>query len=195
MKYLYLQSALHQTEDLPRQAQELFDQAGRALGLELTPGSAAEVGDESVCLVYIATGGTAGLAKAALAELKGPVVLVTIGSQNSLSASMETLTYITQQGKTARLLHGSREELVESICTLVRAAQARRSLRGMKLGLIGAPSDWLISTAMDYSVLRGRLGIEVVSISMEELVEEIGKNTYPDSPACRELLSRPFDRE
>ena len=195
MKYLYLQSALHQTEDLPRQAQELFDQAGRALGIEMTPGSAAEVGDESVCLVYIATGGTAGLAKAALAELKGPVVLVTIGSQNSLSASMETLTYITQQGKTARLLHGSREELVESICTLVRAAQARRSLRGMKLGLIGAPSDWLISTAMDYRVLRGQLGIEVVSISMEELVEEIGKNTYPDSPACRELLSRPFDRE
>lgn len=195
MKYLYLQSALHQDEELRRQAQDLFDQAGRKLGMEMIPGSAAEVGAESVCLVYVATGGTAGLAKAALADLKGPVVLVTIGSQNSLSASMETLTYITQQGKTARLLHGSQDEVVDSICTLVRAAEARRSLRGMKLGLIGAPSDWLISTAVDYGRLKEQLGIEVVSISMEELVEEIRKNTYPDSPACQELLSRPFDRE
>ena len=90
MKYLYLQSAQHQDEELRRQAQDLFDQAGRKLGMEMIPGSAAEVGAESVCLVYVATGGTAGLAKAALADLKGPVVLVTIGSQNSLSASMET---------------------------------------------------------------------------------------------------------
>ena len=33
MKYLYLQSALHQDEELRRQAQDLFDQAGRKLGM------------------------------------------------------------------------------------------------------------------------------------------------------------------
>ena len=30
---------------------------------------------------------------------------------------------------------------------------------------------------------------------MDELVEEIGRGGYPDSPACRELLAQDFDRE
>lgn len=195
MKYLYIQSALHEGRGLAEHAEKLFDHVGGKLGMEFSAGTAAEVGQEPVCLVYMASGGTAGLVKEALPRLKAPVVLVTRGCQNSLSASMETLTYITQEGKQARLLHGSDDELADEIGALVRAAMARRALRDKKLGLVGEPSDWLISTAIDYDRLKCELGVGVVEITMDELVAEIGKKRYPDSPACRELLEQDFDRE
>lgn len=194
MKFLYIQSALHEGRGLFEQAEKLFDYVGSKIGMTFSAGTADEVGQEPVCLVYVASGGTAGLVKAALPALKGPVVLVTRGFQNSLSASMEAITYITQQGGNAKLLHGTDDELAAEIEALVRTAKARRELEGMKLGLIGKPSDWLISTAVDHDLLRCDLGIEIVEISMEELLEEIGKKCYPDSTACQELLAKNFDR-
>ena len=194
MKYLYIQSPLHDGRGLVEHAETLFDSVSKQLGTPLSAGTAEEVGQEPVCLVYVASGGTAGLVKAALPALHGPVVLVTRGFQNSLSASMETITYITQQGRQARLLHGSDEELVNEICALIRAATVRREFRGMRLGLVGKPSDWLISTAMDYEQLKEELGVQIVEITMEELLAEIEKAAYPDSPACRELLAQNFDR-
>lgn len=194
MKYLYIQSALHEGRGLQELAERLFDHVSRKTGITFSAGTADEVGREPVCLVYVASGGTAGLVKAALPALKGPIVLVTRGFQNSLSASMEAITYITQQGGIAKLLHGSDDDLADEIGTLVRTAKVRQELEGMRLGLIGKPSDWLISTAVDYDQLRQELGIDIVEISMEELLEEIGKKSYPDSEACRELLQHNFDQ-
>lgn len=195
MKYLYLQSSLQQSSELQEKAAALFSKIGAAVGVPFEEGTAEEVSQEAVHLVYIATGGTAGLAKAALKEAKGLVALVTSGSNNSLSASMETLTYLTQAGYQAQLLHGTEEELTASISALVRAAHARHTMQGMRLGLVGEPSDWLISTDVDQEKLKKALGVEVVSISMDELTQEIGKACYPDSPECQELLNKGFDQQ
>lgn len=194
MKYLYIQSALHNGRGLQEQAELLFERVRQKTGIDFSAGTADEVGREPVCLVYVASGGTAGLVKAALPALKGPVVLVTRGFQNSLSASMEAITYIIQQGGEAKLLHGSDDDLTNEIGALVRAANTRRELQGMRLGLIGKPSDWLISTAVDYDRLRNELAMEIVEISMEELLEEIEKKCYTDSTACRDLLQHNFDQ-
>ena len=49
---------------------------------------------------------------------------------------------------------------------------------------MGAPSDWLISTDVDYDALAEKTGIQVVEIGMPELLEEIAKKSYPDNDSC-----------
>jgi len=46
-------------------------------------------------------------------------------------------------------------------------------LSGCRLGIIGEPSDWLISSRYDVSEVSRRLGIDLLNVPMEELLEEI----------------------
>ena len=58
-----------------------------------------------------------------------------------------------------------------------------RILDGMRFGVIGKPSDWLISSDVDYAVVQENLGAELVDIPIEELIEEVrrpGPETSPD---------------
>ena len=50
-----------------------------------------------------------------------------------------------------------------------------------RIGVIGQPSDWLISSAADYDAVRHILGVELVDIPMSELLEHIGPQS--DAPA------------
>jgi L-fucose isomerase-like protein len=60
--------------------------------------------------------------------------------------------------------------------------------------MIGKPSDWLISTNVDYSIIKDKLGIEVIDISMDELLSEIGKGFYEENIHTKELLNRDFNK-
>ena len=53
----------------------------------------------------------------------------------------------------------------------------KRILEGMRFGVIGRPSDWLISSGVDYAAAREHLGAELVDIPIEELVAEARKQT------------------
>ena len=48
----------------------------------------------------------------------------------------------------------------------------RHILDGKRFGVVGRPSDWLISSDVDYAVVRESLGAELVDIPIEELVRE-----------------------
>lgn len=193
MKYLYLQSTLQTGPELARKAEELFQYINQTQGYDFSAGTAAEAAAEPVSVVYVASGGTAGCFKDALSSLKEPVIIVTSGSDNSLSASMEMMTYMVDRGIKGRLLHGSEKELAQKLSTVLRAVKAKNDLQGMRLGLMGKPSDWLISTETDYTRLKELTGIEVIEIEMQELLEEIEAASYPDSHICRELLEKDFD--
>ncbi|HHV46743.1 MAG TPA: hypothetical protein GXX53_07600 [Tissierellia bacterium] len=157
-------------------------------------GTLDEVKNEQASVVYVASGGTAGMFKACLDFLKEPIIIVTSDSDNSLSASMEMMTYISNRGIKGRLLHGTNEEVATALEQILVAIKAKNALNGLRIGLIGKPSDWLISTEFDYNILKETLGVEIVEITMEELVEEINKKSYLDSKACSELMAQDFDK-
>ena len=48
-----------------------------------------------------------------------------------------------------------------------------RPLKGKRFGVIGRPSDWLISSGVDYAAARHILGAELIDIPIEELVDEV----------------------
>ena len=137
----------------------------------------ADYGSHPLSLIYVRTGGTEGIFQRLLPMLteksRQPFYLLTSGKSNSLAASMEILSYLRQKGIQGEILHGSREYINQRMLTLGRVEEARRQLSHCRLGVIGKPSDWLISSNADYGVVRERLGIELVDIPMQELLDAI----------------------
>lgn len=133
-------------------------------------------GTHTLDLIYVRTGGAEGIFKSILPELPAnkPFYLLTSGASNSLAASLEILSFLRQNGLQGEVLHGSNSYISGRIALLCSAAGALKTLSGMTLGVIGKPSDWLISSGVDYTVLERKLGIKALDIPMEEMVETIG---------------------
>ena len=135
----------------------------------------SDYGSHALDLIYIRTGGTEGIFKSLLPQLqqqsKRPFYLLTSGKSNSLAASMEILSYLNQQGITGEIIHGSTTYIHHRIKVLEQVGEARSKMKGCRLGLIGEPSDWLISSRFDRTIVKERLGIELVYIPMKELLE------------------------
>ena len=128
---------------------------------------------------------------------KGPVVrLLASGQSNSLAAAMEILSWLRQHGIPGEILHGSPAAIAARIRAFTDPTGAHAAsptavpgaeeagfvpgsliLEGKRFGVIGRPSDWLISSGVDYAVARERLGAELVDIPIEELVAEARKQT------------------
>ena len=123
-------------------------------------------------VIFVRTGGTEGIFKAAFSQIKGSYVrLLTSGMSNSLAASMEILSYLQQQGCQGEIYHGSPSYIAQRLQTDYRVEQARLRLRDTRLGVIGTPSDWLIASGVDRHTLKEKLGIEMFDIAIDELVE------------------------
>ena len=62
-------------------------------------------------------------------------------------------------------------------------AGAARLLEGVRLGVVGRPSDWLISSDVDYAKAREKFGVEIIDVPMDELLAEIraGGFSIPDA--------------
>ena len=72
----------------------------------------------------------------------------------------------------------------------------KRILEGMRFGVIGRPSDWLISSGVDYAAAREHLGAELIDIPIEELVAEARKQTPTQlKPLNRPKYGRKIDAE
>lgn len=141
----------------------------------------ADYGNHPLSLIYVRTGGTEGIFLRLLPMLmeksRQPFYLLTSGKSNSLAASMEILSYLRQKGIRGEILHGSNAYINQRIQVLARVEKARRQLNGCRLGVIGKPSDWLISSGADYGIVRARLGIELVDIPMQELLDAVDGST------------------
>lgn len=167
-----LTSFLH-SEVAQNAAQEPFIQAIEAL-----------VGSIPEDIIYVRTGGTEGLFKEQFftdgrLSIPEPVRLLTSGKSNSLAASMEILSFLRRNGLRGEILHGSPEYIAERIKhpgqevsgdSLIASVHPGRILEGERLGVVGKPSDWLISSDVDFTKAKEVLGLELVDIPMDEFL-------------------------
>lgn len=135
-----------------------------------------DYGSSALSLIYVRTGGTEGVFSQLLPQLQRqssePFYLLTSGKSNSLAASMEILSFLRQKGLKGEILHGSPEYIRHRIALIAKVGEARRQLRGARLGIVGQPSDWLISSIVDSDRVRERFGIELVPVPMGDLLLE-----------------------
>ena len=173
-----LTSELHDEQSVELLTQEFL--ASLDINFDLKGNDYSDYGSQPLCLIYVRTGGTEGIFKKLLPSLleksQRPFYLLTSGQSNSLAASMEILSYLQQRNLRGEILHGSTDYVTARIEALLRVEEARRQLQGARLGIIGKPSDWLISSDADYEAVRERLGIELVDIPMQELLDTIVSN-------------------
>ena len=126
-------------------------------------------------------------------------VLLTSGESNSLAASMEILSFLRLRGLSGEILHGTPTDVASSLSVISSEAErsnyipaadigslpagASRLLEGVRLGVVGKPSDWLISSDVDYAKAREQFGVEIIDVPMAELMDEIRAGGYsiPDA--------------
>ena len=152
----------------------------------------SDYGSHMLNLIYVRTGGTEGIFKELLPDLleksNRPFYLLTSGKSNSLAASMEILSYLRQNNLKGEIIHGRTEYINSRISLLEKVEEARKKMDGCRLGVIGEPSNWLISSYADYDIVKKRLGIELVDVPMDELLD-----TFTRIP--EEMPSETSDRE
>ena len=136
-------------------------------------------------LVFISSGGSEGKFLEHFNELRPPYYLLTSGTDNSLAASIEILTYLNCEGYEGEILHGKQKYIAERIKDLIagnrrKTEEGESSVRyitgtaeiGGRYGVVGEPSDWLIASVPDEDKVKEVFGTELVSIPMEDLLEE-----------------------
>jgi L-fucose isomerase-like protein len=152
-----------------------------------------DYGSHALDVIFIRTGGTEGIFKKLLPELqknsKKPFYMLASGKGNSLAAAMEILSFMRQQGIVGEIIHGDAEYIAYRLRLLEQVAKAKQTLATYHFGVIGQPSDWLISSGVDYEEVKRQTGITITDIPMQELMEALpaNKSIYA---ALRTLIER-----
>lgn len=170
-----LTSPLHDEKAVNAVSKEFLEDIERTLEMDFDfrGNDFSCYGDSDLDIIFVRTGGTEGLFKEIFPKLEGKILLLTSGKSNSLAASLEIMSYLNQQGRCGEILHGSKEYISERISILAKVSVARKKLNGTNLGIIGQPSDWLISSNADKNSVKERLGINLLDIPIQELTDEI----------------------
>ena len=180
-------SGLHNESEVARLSDQFLSTVFPNGDFEFRGSHFEDFGTHTLDLIYVRTGGAEGIFKSLLPEMLARGIsryyLLTSGKSNSLAASLEILSYLGQQGLKGEVLHGSPEYLQGRIQVLETVAEARKKLQGARIGVIGEPSDWLISSHADPIALMDRIGAKLEPIAMEDLLQEIARSKADAAPA------------
>lgn len=192
MKIYTLTSTLHDEQAVAAVTREFL----KSLDIEydFRGNDYSDYGSSALSPIFVRTGGTEGIFRQLLPQLQAqsasPFYLLASGKSNSLAASLEILSFLRQKGFQGEILHGDAAYIRHRIQVLERVETARRSLRGCRLGIVGAPSDWLISSDADKDKVRQRFGIELIDIPIDALLEELSAVNSESSVPSLSRLSK-----
>lgn len=162
-------------------------------GDELQKADAAETPND-VAIVFAASGGTASCLKELYARctVKHWIIL-NQGEGNALSASMQMATFLHERGAMYQVLFGSAEVVAPQLKPYLAIIRIMSELKGLKIGAIGTPSDWLIANDTDRAAISERFGVTFADLSVQELEEAYREGHYEEMPLTKAILSHSFD--
>lgn len=129
-------------------------------------------------VVAVLTGGTEAkfvqLVNEGLINLKQPIYLMVSGHSNSLAASLEILSYIRQHHGVGKVMMSADDTQLRDSEEMDQLTQTPAELilkneKPLRLGVVGHPSDWLISSDVDYQQVLDKMNCELVDIPIEEM--------------------------
>jgi len=122
-------------------------------------------------LVFVGSGGVEESVSGHIDLLPSYTVLVADGLKNSLAASLEILSWMRQEGRQGCVLHGTNEYIMRGINEYVSGYNAIENLKGKRVGIIGRPSGWLISSGAKYESVRAKWGVEMIDLPLQEVID------------------------
>jgi len=153
--------------------------------------------DDRPLFLLIATGGTEEVIVNLWTERNRtspgePLFLIAHSGSNSLPAALEVLARLQQDGANGRIFYLSGPDDAGGLGEIVDAVHdidVRREMRRARIGLVGPPSDWLVASMPDPTVVRSAWGPTVVPIEMEEVVTTIEAISDADAKAHADDLT------
>lgn len=170
-------SKLHNNDVITNETKQLLNDIEQQSDFRFHVSPVDQLYDTHLSLILVQSGGSEGQFLQLEKHFKPPYYLLTYGNNNSLAASMEILSYLRNKDEQAEILHGS----PNSITLRLRDLSNPKQTPPVRLGVIGEPSDWLIASNVDYGVCKQRLNVELVDISIQELIDtyhRIDLDTY-----------------
>ncbi len=166
-------SKIHDTSELQSMVESYLTPL-RALG-----GETWDICDERAgvpILIFVATGGTESqILQAAQSGTGGRLLLIAHPGHNSLPAALEVLARLHQQGMRGEIVYltgPSDREGFERLAVAIHDRAVRQALQESRIGLVGAPSDWLVASSPAIETVRKVWGPTVVSIPLELILSE-----------------------
>lgn len=178
--FIFLRSAIEANKDiLDAQREEYLSKL--ALNNEI------KVSNDGEPIFFIESGGSEELFKKIYKEYKEPYVLFATNANNSLPASLEIISFLDKHNLKNKLIHSTSENFVRTLEHIEipneknfrKITNEVEVLKGKRAGVVGRPSNWLISSDVDYSKAKEKFGLELVDISFEEFKREIDKKILP----------------
>ena len=171
-------SKLHKEGVITKETKSLLDELKKKSSHEFRVVSIDELYDADLSIILVQSGGSEKLFLDNYENLKPPYYLLTYGTNNSLAASLEILSYIRDNSLEGEVLHGSTEYLLSRINDLLNNKESNSKYR---YGVIGMPSNWLIASKVNPDDAL-KHGIKLVDISIKELEDEYNKETKSSFP-------------
>lgn len=131
------------------------------------------------CVLFVVTGGTEQRILDLWAAGRAPdepLFLVAHPGHNALPAALEVLARLQQLGIPGHIFYlaGPEDEVgLARLDAALHDLDVRRGLRAARIGLVGAPSEWLVASSPDSDTVRQSWGPQVVVIDMEDLYEAL----------------------
>ena len=169
-------SKLHNDASINQETQNLLNEIKMIGKYDIEIADLKSLYNSDISLILVQSGGSEGYFLEMEKDLKEPYYLLTYGSNNSLAASMEILSYLKASNKKAEILHGSASYIVNRIDELKK----KETIKPINLGVVGKPSDWLIASNVDYKNCSNILNINLIDISIDELVDIYNKVDVSD---------------
>ncbi len=145
-----------------------------------------DAGFERPNALLIVTGGTEHLALEALSQMTGPILLLAHPHQNSLPASLEILSRLRQLGRAGRiLLLNDLEDGFTALARLSLFFETHERLAGLRLGLIGFPSEWLVGSTPEPAQVKESWGPSVIDVPLQRLRMAIQEATVAETDALQ----------
>lgn len=181
---LYLAaSGLHDSNAVQKAHCQLFNALNAQY--DVTVHNISELpGAGTVATLFVATGGVEeGIKEAIEKSTVKDITLIADGLQNSLAASMEVASWLATRDIECRIIHGDIPYILDRISHML----TKNALNGCRIGQLGEPSGWLISSNVNYQKVSQEYGITFVKISLDEIKEEFNKVVPAEVPGIQTL--------
>lgn len=174
------ESPIHSPEAVERAHTELLAALAGEFDLTILPLSQLPPSADHA-IIFMATGGVEQTVSQQLSQNPPRrVTLLADGLQNSLAASLETAAWLNTRSIPVRIIHDTPAQMVAQLAGELDDRFA--IIAGARVGIIGAPSSWLIASDIDHDAVSRRYGVEFVNIPLSEVEEAFGRALPAELP-------------
>lgn len=146
------------------------------------------VKDNGISIFLIESGGSEEEFIKIYKDYSPPYFILTTCLNNSLPASLEIISFLSKHNLKSVLLFKDSNFIERLTCFDKNKInhdclelKNKTILKNKKYGVVGKPSDWLISSFVNYNDCKKNLGATLLDIKYEEFIKEIDKNEYEDN--------------